>query len=330
MAITQVPNSLLTQPVNHNILINPSFTVFQRAGTTLSGDWGVDHDVNSYGPDRWELRGLNLVGGGKAQSSTDSSSGINKLVVEHDGATDVSYTFQYIEAVNLLGLYGKEMTFSFSYSDVGGSGIPQAKVKSYDSSDTAKFLFDAVPTSLGDNRWSCTVTLTTEDGTIPDPSERGMQVTIHPNEQNTAPDEWSAWETKLEAGSVATPFIARPYSEELVLCQRYFQAIEAVEEGTRVAQGGWAGTVNFECFLPIFTPLCSSPSVNLSTGWNVTKNGVTTEFDSTTVYTVLNKRGECHNIRMLFRFDTPEADKGSEGQLRANLAYCYIWIEAEL
>ena len=31
-------------------------------------------------------------------------------------------------------------------------------------------------------------------------------------------DEWSVWETKLEAGSVATPFIARSHGEELALC----------------------------------------------------------------------------------------------------------------
>ena len=45
-----------------------------------------------------------------------------------------------------------------------------------------------------------------------------MEVLIYPNEANNAPDEWSVWETKLEVGSVATPFIARSHGEELALC----------------------------------------------------------------------------------------------------------------
>ena len=229
MALTKVSNSMLVQPVNHNILINPSFTVFQRAGTTASGEWGVDHNYSTYGPDRWRFAGKSQVGGTDVKSSTevDDATGINKLVVKHprdatDPIKDHAYVWQNIEAVNLQGLYNKEMTLSFGYSDVGGSGIPKVRITSIDSSDTNKTIYEAAPTSLGNNRWTCTVTLSTADGTIPDPSELGMQVAIYANEGNNAPAEWSVWETKLEVGSVATPFIARPYGEELALCQRYY------------------------------------------------------------------------------------------------------------
>jgi len=183
MALTKVSNSMLVQPVNHNILINPSFTVKQRGDV-------VEHSNNSFGPDRWNLKGKSSVGGTKVESSTevDDANGINKLVVKHEGTTTGSaYIRQYIEAVNLRGLYSKEMTLSFSYSDVGGSGIPKVKIQSYNSSATTNTLYDALPTSLGDNRWTCTFTLSTADGTIPDPSERGMYVLIYPNEQNNAP-----------------------------------------------------------------------------------------------------------------------------------------------
>ena len=220
MALTKVSNSMLGQPVNHNILINPSFTVKQRGDV-------VEHDVgDSFGPDRWLIRGKVGVGGTKVESSTevDDATGINKLVVKHEGTTSgTAYIYQFIEAVNIQGLYSKEMTFSFSYSDVGGSGIPKVRFLSYDSSDTSKTLYDAVPTSLGDNRWTCTVTLSTTDGTVPDPSERGLQVLVWPNEKNPPSAKWSVWETKLEVGSVVTPFIARPFGEELALCQRYYQ-----------------------------------------------------------------------------------------------------------
>ena len=200
---------------NANILINPSFTVQQRGAV-------IDHAANGYGPDRWKARGTDYVGGTMAQSSTslDATTGVNKLKIEHNGATDYSFIQQRIEAVNLQGLYGSEITFSFGYSD-SGSGDPKVNLLSFDSGGTEKTLFDAVPTDLGGGRWSCTCTLSTDDGTFPDPSNRGFSVVIYPNEKNTAPDEWYVWEPKLEAGSEATPFVARPYGEELALCYRY-------------------------------------------------------------------------------------------------------------
>jgi hypothetical protein len=252
MAITQVPNSLLTQPVNHNILINPSFTVKQRGDV-------IDHTTNTFGPDRWVVRGKAEVGGDMSQSTTVIDSGINKLVVKHDGAVNDSYISQYIETVNILGLYDKEMTFSFSYSDTGGSGIPFIAIFSWDSSNASKALFNGAPTSLGNNRWSCTFTLTTKDGTFPDLSVRGMRIVMHPNEGNTAPDEWSVWETKLEVGSVATPFITRPYGEELTLCQRYYQQLAGAMFGTMTnGQGGFTD-LWFTGLLPV--EMRASPSV---------------------------------------------------------------------
>ena len=217
MALTKVSNTMLVQPVNHNILINPAFTVKQRGDV-------IDHTNTSFGPDRWVVRGFIDTGGTVSQSTTviDPTTGINKLVVKHRNATSASYTYQNIETVNLLGLYGKEMTLSFSYSDTGGSGIPKARFASYNSSNTLEVIEEVTPTSLGNGRWTCTSILSTGDGTIPDPSGSGLQVVIYPNEGNTAPAEWSVWETKLEVGPVATPFIARSYGEELALCQRYF------------------------------------------------------------------------------------------------------------
>ena len=203
---------------NHNILINPTFTVKQY------GDVIQHEGEKFFGPDRWRIRGVGGTGGTLSQSSTviDDVTGANKLFVENPGATDSSYLYQLIEAVNVQGLYGKEMTFSFSYSATGGAGSPIVRIRSYDSLDVSKTLFEAVPTDLGDNRWTCKFTLSTDDGSIPEPSEKGLQVLIYPNEMNVAPSKWYVWETKLEVGSTATPFIARQYGEELALCQRYY------------------------------------------------------------------------------------------------------------
>ena len=125
-----------------------------------------------------------------------------------------------------------------------------------------KILYNAVPTSLGDNRWTCTFTLSTADGTIPDPNEIGMQVVIYANEANNAPDEWSVWETKLEVGSVVTPFIARPYGEELALCQRY---CIVYAEGTALA-GNAANPTEFQARFQYLAVMRVSPSASIVSG----------------------------------------------------------------
>ena len=222
MALTQVSNSMLVQPVNPNILINPSFTVNQRGAV-------IDHATASYGPDRWGVSGINSTGGTMSQSTTviDPATGTSKLVVKHRNATGSAHTYQRIEAVNIQGLYGKEMTLSFSFSNIGAPSLPNVRIYTWNATGDYSIIHEAVPTSLGNDRWTCTFTLSTDDGTIPEATDVGLGVTIYSNENKTdpAPDEWSLWETKLEVGSVATPFIARSYAEELVLCDRYFQQI---------------------------------------------------------------------------------------------------------
>ena len=317
---------------NANILINPSFTVKQRGDV-------IEHDVgDSFGPDRWLIRGKVGVGGTKVESSTEveDATGINKLVVKHEGTTSgTAYIYQFIEAVNIQGLYSKKMTFSFSYSDVGGSGIPKVRVLSYDSSDTSKTLYDAVPTSLGDNRWACTVTLSTTDGTIPDPSEKGMQVLIWPNEKNPPSAKWSLWETKLEAGSVATPFIARQYGEELSLCQRYYYMMADTRSGS--TSGSLIGTAfkyatSTHAFANLPVEMRSIPSLIkvfngpspalrvLMASANVNFSELEIDADSTTTMVRFNSSNN----------NVASAPDGSGGWLRINADDSYVALDAEL
>jgi len=316
-------------PVNNNILINPSFTVKQRGDV-------IEHDTASYGPDRWQIRGLNQVGGTMSQSTTvvDDATGINKLVVKHSGATNEAYLYQRIEAVNIQGLYGKEMTFSFGYSDVGGSGVPKVKIEAWGSSATLKLLYNAVPTSLGDNRWTCTFTLSTADGTIPDPNEIGMQVVIYANEANNAPDEWSVWETKLEVGSVVTPFIARQYGEELALCQRYYYMMADKRSGS--TKGTLIGTAfkyssstySFANLpvemrsIPTLVKVFNGPSALrlLMAGSPVNFSELEIDVDSTTTMVRFNS----------LNYNVSSAPDGSGGWLRINEDDSYVALDAEL
>ena len=337
MALTKVSNSMLVQPVNHNLIINPSFTVKQRGDV-------VDHagSTASFGPDRWRVRGKDYVGGTKVESSTevDDATGINKLVVTHEGTTsDHALIWQYIEAVNLQGLYGKEMTFSFGYSDTGGSGIPRVYVGGWDSSTNPEDLHRGIPTPLGNNRWACTFTLSTKDGTIPDPNEIGMQVIIYANSDNggnlnNAPAKWSVWETKLEVGSVATPFIARQYGEELALCQRYYYMMADKRSGS--TKGALIGTAfkyatSTHTFsnlpvemrsIPTLVKVFNGPSALrvLMAGSPVNFSELEIDVDSTTTMVRFNSLNN----------SVSSAPDGSGGWLRINEDDSYVALDAEL
>lgn len=74
---------------------------------------------------------------------------------------------------------------------------------------------------------------------------------------------------KLELGSVATPFVPRPYGEELALCQRYYLKYTAL---TVTGLSNFNGTsINVAVFLP--TPLrTTTPTVTATIAW-VSGNG---------------------------------------------------------
>jgi len=326
MALTKVSNSMLVQPVNHNILINPSFTVKQYGDV-------VDHagSTASFGPDRWRVRGKDYVGGTKVESSTevDDATGINKLVVTHEGTTsDHALIWQFIEAVNLQGLYGKEMTFSFGYSDTGGSGIPRVYVGGWDSSTNPEDLHRGIPTPLGNNRWACTFTLSTKDGTIPDPNEIGMQVIIYANSDNggnlnNAPAKWSVWETKLEAGSVVTPFIARSHGDELALCQRYYQ--QWGSNDTAVIASGFAyNTADGHYTLTLPVRMRSSPTLlkkGFPKAFRAGQNEITTS---------LSLAGYKESVRIVAKTNSSFFTTGEGSWLQIDQAGNWLALEAEL
>ena len=218
MALTKVSNSMLVQPVNHNILINPSFTVKQRGSSVT-----LAH--SDYTLDRWTVAGKSSIGGnGPVTVTQDVNIPYVRMKVSNQGTpTAHSFAIQKIETVNLFGAFGKEMTLSFGYSS-STSTLPVVSIGQYNASGVVTWLAtDAVVTPYGSNKFKYTFTLPNLSPTdTPDLNDAGLQVRITADEGNIAPAEWYLWETKLEAGSVATPFVARPFGEELALCQRYF------------------------------------------------------------------------------------------------------------
>ena len=77
------------------------------------------------------LEGRLSVGGTMSESSTevDDATGINKLVVKHSECYRYAYIYQYIEAVNIQGLYRQGDDFLVWLFRRGGSGIPKVRVQ---------------------------------------------------------------------------------------------------------------------------------------------------------------------------------------------------------
>ena len=224
MPTTKVPNGLLTQPVNHNILINPSFTVNQRGDVLVNGS-STDF---SFVSDRWTHRPANLVGSGyQVEPVIINGQGNGLNIIYSSPTSGPVFLQQFVEAINVYPLYAKQVTVSFNINN--NSGIDPLANTLIDVNIWKKDQQAIVCTPIGDvvniggTRYSQTFEVgTMSDANIPDPSERGVSLRIHPT-MNGGLREWKLWNVKMEVGSVATPFIARQFTEELALCQRYFQ-----------------------------------------------------------------------------------------------------------
>ena len=224
MALTRVSNNMLVQPVNHNILINPAFTVNQRGPVSVSDSATIFDFVS----DRWTHRPANLVGVGFSSEPVIINGQGTGIKLSYDSATTGAVFLQQdIEAVNVYQLYAKQVTISFNANNVDGINALTETLIDVNiwKKDQTAIVCNPVGglVYMGGTRYSQTFDVgTMSDPNLPDPSERGMRVRIHPT-VNGGLTEWKLWNVKLEAGSVATPFIARQYGEELALCQRYYQ-----------------------------------------------------------------------------------------------------------
>jgi hypothetical protein len=280
MPTTKVPNGLLTHPVNHNILINPSFTVNQRGNVIVAGS-STDF---SFVSDRWTHRPANLVGSGyQVEPVIINGQGNGLNIIYSSPTSGPVFLQQFVEAINVYPLYAKQVTVSFNINN--NSGIDPLANTLIDVNIWKKDQQAIVCTPIGDvvniggTRYSQTFEVgTMSDANIPDPSERGMSLRIHPT-MNGGLREWKLWNVKMEVGSVATPFIARPYSEELDLCRRYYEEQDINSaSAVRATIAGSGAVVNI---FNVFYPKRAAPSVTFD-GMHGSAMRATTEIDPQT------------------------------------------------
>lgn len=217
---------------NSSLLINGDFRspVNQRALTTYSGS-------NIYTIDRW-ITNFNPTITVQAGSIRMNS-----------GATGSSFggIRQLIE--NFKHLAGQTVTLSLNVKNII-SGSWNLGIQTFNTKDSSKFYSDV---DLIDTTGLVTRTITLP--TDLSPYDR-FQFMVYSDNQNTEIElEWA----KLELGSISTPFVARSYGEELLLCRRYYQKVRYI--GTAIGGSTTVGTNNLSVNQTIPITMRISPTL---------------------------------------------------------------------
>lgn len=191
---------------NPNLFLNPNFAIWQRGNSVTVAD------SRTYTADRWGVYFKSTV------SRNVDGAGM-KIVAE---AGDYGSVNQYVEfSYETIGLLiNKPMTLTVRLKTSrpmnAGIGLVGNNKAITTTTDWRTYTFTFTPKDtdftyisssrtyfLRVNIFACDYINAYQDGDIIEIS-------------------WA----KLEYGSIATPFVPRPYAEELMICKRYYQAIQ--------------------------------------------------------------------------------------------------------
>lgn len=272
-----VPTSDLSQiyGANRNVLINGDFKVWQR-GTTLP----VTSATPSYFADRW----CALVGGGTTYSITRQT-GPSQLPYclrfTHTAVAAGShqtYLAQSMETIDSLPLAGQTVTISFwlrkgagfsgniEFVLASGTGTDENLLSGYTGGARPIDAVNIVPAT--------TWTFYQFSGTIASTATEVATWFIYNNTNAGVPanDYYEVSGVQLEFGSTATAFDFRPFSMELVRCQRYYQKsfpyaiTPATNTGIATGVLGWIASVagaavNYSHTFPYIQPMRKAPTL---------------------------------------------------------------------
>lgn len=218
-SISTVSNNL-SQLSNPNLLINGDFQVWQR-GTNFSGPTYT----TSYSTDRWKIST-----DATAYSVAKADEGITMSLTT--GGSDFAI-IQSFENDNVIPLRGKKLTFSVDLKLGANTTSGNIAIVLYYGTVANELLATTgrvsstlnVPVSSLSTTAFTRVSLTTDTLSS---NANSLCVMIRTNSemgQINNGGSFIARRAKLELGSISTPSVPRLYSEELALCQRYYEPI---------------------------------------------------------------------------------------------------------
>lgn len=221
--------------IDNNILINPSFSINQRAPATNADD--------SYAHDRWyALTQTGTIAVSTVTDAENTTPHMARLTQSQASAQRMGYA-QIIEGKNCRHLRGQQVTFKVNRFRCSASQAIRFAVLEWtgtEDSVTSDIVNDWTSSSytagnffLGSNLTVTSVTSSTP-GAATLTNGADITVTLGSSFNNLIVFVWTEGtaaqsvtldlaKVHLGLGSVANPFCKRDFSEELLLCQRYFQ-----------------------------------------------------------------------------------------------------------
>jgi hypothetical protein len=248
------------QRKNKNYIINGNFDIWQR-GTTFTNPTDV-----SYTADRWRARSQFLT-------TTVSKTATGTLEFDKPSTQGWCNVQQQIESNKTLS--GKTVTFSAKIKGVSGGFKAGLSIDGVASQNASGMVWNT-PTNLASQIFDLTSSFEVYSITATIPVYNGLDysivvgVDIRDAYTGSTSDKIEIKEVQFEDGSVATPFEYRPISEELLLCQRYCQAITTVALAESVGIGTAASTTVAYINVPLITEMRSTPTLTATaTDWQL-------------------------------------------------------------
>lgn len=233
-----------TVPFRKNVLINGDFKIAQR-GTAFTSATTPANSDDVYLLDRWNLisDGNDIVDVGQTQAVVPTTGFENSIYLDVETANKKFGIVQFVENNNIYNIKGKTATFSFwaKVSDAtkldnvkagiiswsGGSDTVTSDIinawnnENVNPTLSANWTFENTPANLNvSTDWA----KYTVSGAIDTASTVNVGVVIWSDVTDTTTGHFLyITGCQLELGAVATDFEYRSFSEELALCQRYYE-----------------------------------------------------------------------------------------------------------
>ena len=248
MAIQKVISSVLDNPGRRNHIINGNMQVAQRNTSFTSGS----NNDDAYTLDRFYILsdGNDIID--VTQSTEVPSTALNSIALDVETVNKKFGIAQIIENKNCTGLIGNTVTLSFEAKVSATTKLDNVKAAIVAWDGTADSVTsdiisawgaeDTNPTLITNATYENTpanLNVTTSwakysvSGTVDTSGAKNIIVFIWSDvTDTTAGDFLYITNVQLELGSTASDFEHRPFGEELVSCQRYFQ--KSYAQGTPV------------------------------------------------------------------------------------------------
>jgi hypothetical protein len=298
---------------NHNLIINGQGLIAQR-GTTFDSTTTPLNSDDTYLLDRMLLLSDgNDIADVSQETTTVPTGSYSAIKFDQETANKQWAYVQILEAKDAASIIGGVASFSFK-ARKGASNATldtlRAAIISWDSTEDT-VTSDVVGTWAGAGtnptlatNWTyentpSNLTLTDsyqtfkiENISIDTASTKNVAVMIWCDDTDaTVADLAYVSDIKLEKGAVATPFITRPYGEELYLCKRFFRRDGQQSSSTSLSTGTIQSSTTCSTPFSFDQAMRSTPSaaINSVTDFAVGHNAISKATTGMTVDTLSNQ-----------------------------------------